>query len=336
MYIMKIDVHHHFYPPPCGRVTLEAAGGDPSGWYIPHWALELDQEINQIMNVSTAILSVTAPGPVIAKDSAAAAQLARECNLSAAGIRDASPAQYGFFASVPSLFDTDLVLEEIRYALDFLHADGVTLFTRYGQGPNYLGHEVFEPVWAELSRRQAVVFIHPTHPQDTALINHGLPQPMFDYPHETGRTALDLITSGRLRQNPGCKVILSHAGGTLPYLIHRAATMLPCMPADRNLGISREEILERARDFYFDTAISANAVTLKALVEFAQPGHLLFGSDFPNAPTEAIIRFTRYVEEEMPDGVAVEDLRGSALNLFSRLRQKTEEEGSSSIWETHL
>lgn len=275
------------------------------------------------MDVHATILSVTAPGPVIAKDPTAAAQLARECNISAAGIRDASPTRYGFFASVPSLFDTELVLEEIRYALDVLQADGVTLFTRYGQGPNYLGHEAFKPIWAELSRRKAVVFVHPTHPQDTALINNSLPQPMFDYPHETGRTALDLVTSGRLHENPGCKVILSHAGGTLPYLIHRAATMLPCMPPDRNIGVSREELLHRAREFYFDTAISANEVTLKALVEFAQPGQILFGSDFPNAPKDAIVQFTRFVENELPDGVTVEDLKENALSLFPRLRQSS-------------
>jgi predicted TIM-barrel fold metal-dependent hydrolase len=317
-------------------LALDAAGGDPSGWYIPPWTLDLDQEINRIMKVSTTILSVTAPGPAIAKDSATAALLARECNISAAQIRDASPTQYGFFASVPSLFDTDLVLQEIQYALDVLHADGVTLFTRYGQGPNYLGHQAFEPIWAELSRRRAVVFIHPTHPQDTSLINPALPQPMFDYPHETGRTALDIITSGRLRQYPGCKVILSHAGGTLPYLIHRAATMLPCMPADRNIGLSREDILKQAREFYFDTAISANAVTLKALVEFAQPDHILFGSDFPNAPTDAIVHFTRFIEDGMPDGVTVDDLKENALSLFSRLRQTEKGEVSSSALEAYL
>ncbi|KAI9928667.1 hypothetical protein ASPWEDRAFT_149251 [Aspergillus wentii DTO 134E9] len=317
---MKIDVHHHFYPPVL-REAIDAAGGDPSGWYLPPWTLALDQEINRIMNVSTTILSVTAPGPVIAKEPSAAAQLARECNLYASQIRDANPKQYGFFASLPSLFDTDLALEEIRYALDILNADGVTLFTRYGDGNNYLGHDAFIPIWAELSRRNAVVFIHPTHPVDLNLINPSMPQPMFDYPHETGRSAMDLITSGRLRQNPGCKVILSHAGGTLPYLIHRSATMLPCMPADRNIGISRDEILETAREFYFDTAISANEVTLQALFAFAKPGHVLFGSDFPNAPKDAIVRFTRFVEEELPDGVTVEVQRENALELFPRLRE---------------
>lgn len=304
------------------QIALDEAGGDPSGWYIPAWTLDLDQKINQMMDVHTTILSVTAPGPVILKDPTAAAELARECNEAAAGIRDGAPTRYGFFASVPSLFDTDLAIEEIRYALDVLKADGITLFTRYGEGANYLGHEAFKPIWAELSCRKAVVFIHPTSPENRDLINQDLPLPMFDYPHETGRTAMDLITTGRLQENPGCKVILSHAGGTLPYLIHRPATMLPCMPPDRNIGVSREELLRRAREFYFDTAISANKVTMKALVEFAQPGHILFGSDFPNAPPDAIIQFTRFVEEKLPDGVTVDDLRENALDLFPRLKQR--------------
>lgn len=270
------------------------------------------------IGVSKAVLSVTAPGPVIKKDYEAAARLARQCNEAAASIKNTYPESYGFFASVPSLFDTKRAIEEIRYALDDLCADGVTLFTRYGEGNNYLGHESFEPIWAELSRRKTVVFVHPTHPQDTGLINSLLPQPMFDYPHETGRAAMDLVTSGRLRQHPGCKVILSHAGGTLPYLIHRAATMLPCMP--HGCGRTREELLDEAREFYFDTTLSSGGPTLKALTEFAKPGHVLFGSDFPNAPRDAIITFTALFDEyEDKEEILRDGTTQSAFKLLGKL-----------------
>ncbi|KAA8647951.1 hypothetical protein EYZ11_008696 [Aspergillus tanneri] len=314
----KIDVHHHFYPKPL-REAIERAGGDPSGWHIPAWNLDLDQEIIRLLDVKTTILSVTAPGPCIEKDPGKAAALARSCNEHAAAIRDARPFQYGFFASVPSLFDTEAVLAEIEYAFTNLRADGITLYTRYGDGHSYLGDERFGPIWAELSRRGAVVFIHPTHAVDTRLINQWMPQPMFDYPHETGRTAMDLLTSGIIRDYPGCKIILSHAGGTLPYLIHRAATMLPFMP--RNLGMSTEELVEAARTFYFDTAISANPVTLKALFEFAKPGHVLFGSDFPNAPQGAITQFTKFLERyEIPDQTKRQVESEAALELLPRLQ----------------
>ncbi|KAL3480365.1 hypothetical protein BJX99DRAFT_28091 [Aspergillus californicus] len=317
---MKIDVHHHFYPPAL-LAALERAGGDPSGWYIPPWTLDFDRNISHLLDLRTTILSVTAPGPCIEKNPIKAAALARTCNEYAASIRDAQPSQYGFFASVPCLFNTNTVLDEIDHAYTTLHADGVTLFTRYGDGHTYLGNPIFKPIWADLSKRETVVFIHPTHPVDTSMINPYMPQPMFNYPHETGRAAMDLLTNGILRDYPGCKIILSHAGGTLPYLIYRAATMMPLVVP--NPGLSTEEIVAAARAFYFDTAISANPVTLKALFEFAEPGHVLFGSDFPNAPTEAVLRFTRYLEAyDVPQSTKRLVESEAALALFPRLQAR--------------
>ena len=267
-------------------------------------------------------MSVTAPGACIEKDPTKAAALARHCNEVAAEIRDTNtPGAYGFLASVPSMLETTEVLAELSYAFDTLSADGIILFTRYGPNNCYLGHASFEPIWAELSRREAVVLIHPTHPVDTNLVNPSLPQPMFDYPHETGRAAMDLIVSSTLRRHSGCKVILSHAGGTLPYLIHRAAGMLPYTPM--SIGRSTEDIVEEAREFYFDTAISANSITLKALFAFAKPGHVLFGSDFPNAPQKAIEGFTTTLEQytqEMGKGERQRVESQAAIALFPRLK----------------
>lgn len=239
---------------------------------------------------------MTAPGACIEKEPAAAAALARAANEAAASIRDSSPSEYGFFASVPSLLDTKHVLDEIAYSFDELRADGVTLFTRYGTDNHYLGHPDFHQVWAELNRRKAVVFVHPTHAVDINLVNRHLPQPMFDYPHETGRTAMDLILTDTLNTvAPNCKIILSHAGGTLPYLIYRPAGMLQYTPF--SVGKSTEQIVDEASRFYFDLAISSNPLTLSLLLQLARPGHVLFGSDFPNAPSEGIKYFTRNFDE---------------------------------------
>lgn len=276
--------------------VLKQAGGDPSGWTVPPWTLEADREINRALGVKKTILSVTAPGACIEKDAEAAARLARQFNDDAAAIRDAArPGEYGFFASLPSLLDTELALREMSYAFDELHADGVILFTRYGHdsdGNHYLGHAVFRPVWRELNRRRAVVLVHPTHAADTRLVNAQLPQPMFDYPHETGRAAIDMIVSDTLASTAAdCRIILAHAGGTLPYLVYRPAGLLPHTPFAAG-DKSTEQIVAEASRFYFDVAISSNPLTLDLLLRFAQPGHVLFGTDFPNAPTEAIKYFT--------------------------------------------
>jgi 6-methylsalicylate decarboxylase len=261
---------------------------------------------------------LTGPGPCVENDPLAATALARASNESAALIRDAHPRAYGFFASLPDLHDTDLALQELSYALDNLHADGVILSTRYGPPAHYLGHEVFIPIWRELNARKAVVFIHPTFSVSTQLISPSLSPPIFDFPHETGRAAIDMVLSDTLSLAPDCKIILAHAGGTLPYLIDRVAGMLPHTPF--SVGKSREEILQQAKKFYFDTALSSDKGVLDLLGSFAGEGKILFGSDIPSAPREGVEYFTKNFE-----GYAIKEkgwkfVRGNALELFPRLR----------------
>lgn len=271
------------------------------------------------MGISTTIFSVTAPGAVILKDGQDAASLARQLNEYCAKIRDTNPSKYGFFLSVGSLLDTELCISEIRYAFDVLHADGIILFTRYGEDNHYLGHKDFKPIWAELNRRQAVVFVHPTHSVDTNLVNASSPQPMYDYPHETTRTAMDLIMANNLREFPDCKIILSHAGGTLPYLIHRMTMVVDTM---FSIGKTKQEIIEDAKQFYFDLALSGSKLVLDALLGFARPGHVLFGSDFPNAPTATIQEFTGVIEGyEFSTGKKEDVSNGAAIALFPRLQK---------------
>jgi 6-methylsalicylate decarboxylase len=270
------------------------------------------------MGNQTVILSVTAPGPCIERESSSAAKLARSCNEYTAKLRDEDPEGYGFFASVPNPADTKVCLEEIRYAFDELSADGVILLTRYGQDNHYLGHNDFRPVWAELNRRKAVVLVHPTHPVDTNWVNKNSPQPKYDYPHETTRASMDMLMNNHMRDYPDCKVILSHAGGSMPHLIYRLASILEHTPM--TVGKPRDELLEDARCFYFDLALSANPVTLPALLAFAKPDHILYGTDYPNAPTPG----TQYLDQCLQDykldpGVRESIHSKAALKLFPRL-----------------
>ena len=316
----KIDVHHHVYPPVYTE-ALRSNGGDPSGWFVPKWTLEADYDICERMGIATAILSATAPGPDIEKDPKNAQQLARAINEFNAGICSTHPQNYGFFASVPNILNTEPAIAEMKYALDTLHADGVVLLTRYGDGHYYLGHEAFKPIWDFLNSRKAVVFIHPTHPVDINLVNKFLPQPAYDYPHETGRTAIDLITSNVLRDHArDCKIILSHAGGDLPYLIDRAAGLLSEAPSSFSPGKSRDEMLSEARWFYYDTALSSSPMSLQALMALlGEEGKdkVLFGSDYPNAGDKPIEYYTKQLEGQ--GVVDAESLGPNGKKLFPRL-----------------
>jgi predicted TIM-barrel fold metal-dependent hydrolase len=265
--------------------------------------------------ISNAILSLTAPGvQIVALDRQP--QLARQINEYAAKLRDEHTG-LGFFAALPSLFDTKAAISEIAYALDILKADGVTLFTRYGDGNFYLGDARFRPIWHELNIRRAVVFIHPTHPVNGDRIHPYLAQSIIDYPHETTRTAVDLIITNTKRDFPDCKVILSHAGGTLPILFNRAANGVALVSKGEK---DAQEFIQDVMTFYFDLALSTSSNVLDTLLKHFPHDQLLYGSDFPYAPVAHVAHFAAELDEYvMSDATSKKIKFKNALKLFPRL-----------------
>ncbi|KAM0251442.1 hypothetical protein ACHAQJ_008193 [Trichoderma viride] len=310
----KVDVHHHIVPPQIAGVEYGL-----SGMKLPKLtSLDDDKAFSNRIGVKAGIFSVSTPGVAHISDPEESAKVAREMNEYCAALRDKDSSYYGFFATVPSLEHTELVLREIRYAFDTLHADGVTLFTRYGSGDGYLGNPDYVPVWEQLNSRKAVVFVHPCNNQNATLFNQQLPMPAFDWPHETGRTAMDLILHRRLQQFPDTKIILSHAGGTLPLLARRA-TMVE-MPTFGG-AMSAEDIMGQAKCFYFDTALSGGPEILPLILGFAKKGHVLFGSDYPHASPPISESYTKFFDEyEMDEEKRREVCYGAAEKLFPRLK----------------
>ena len=75
-------------------------------------------------------------------------------------------------------------------------------------------------------------------------------------------------------------MILSHGGGTLLYVATRDAHMT----ADGELADKTvEHFVEEVRTFCYDLALTAYNYPLDLIVKFAQPGHILYGSDLPFA-----------------------------------------------------
>lgn len=321
----KIDVHHHTLPE-FYRTALSAAG-DVSGAPVQSWSLDASSSLMSKLSISTSVLSLSAPGAEIAgtpaKGNAASGRdLARKWNDYAASIRADQPESFGFFGALPSLTDVEGAVEALKYALDELKADGITLFTSYDG--KYLGHKDFEPVWAELDKRSAVVFIHPCHTPSAVWASSQLPQPIIDYPHETTRTACDLVISGRKRQFPSCKIILSHAGGTLPYLAWRmnalCSTLFGKLLTDESPH--GEQITEDAKSFYLDTALSGSANILDSLLKWAPRDRVLYGSDFPYATLEAEWSDEALEGYEMDAGMRKAIYKENALKLFPRFAGK--------------
>jgi predicted TIM-barrel fold metal-dependent hydrolase len=267
--------------------------------------------------VSVAMLSITAPGPCIFSDSIQAAKLARQTNIYAAELRDRYPDKFGVFASLPSILDKDLALKELAFAYDELKVDGVLLFTRYGTGHHYLGHPDFKDIWDELDRRKAVILVHPTAPVDNVGINPKVPVPIIQYPFETTKAAIDLITSKTARTHKNCKIILSHAGGVLPFYVERPAIVLPTISDE----FTYDDFIEDARNFYYDTAVVGAEGALACLQKFAKPDHILFGSDWCYAKNVSLDHHVGGLDRfRFDDTNMLQNInRNNALKLFPRL-----------------
>jgi predicted TIM-barrel fold metal-dependent hydrolase len=307
----RIDVHQHIVPPVWAQV-LDAHGMDSGGWAIPAWSAGDAITMMDQQGIATGVLSVTAPG-VHLGDDAEARTLARAVNEYGAEMAKDHPDRIGSFASVP-LPDVDGALEEATYALDTLGADGVVLMSNaHGR---YLGDADFEPLWAELDRRHTVVFIHPAQPPMPLL--PGTPAPLADYVFDTTRTALNMVLNGVMSRYLNLKVILSHGGGFLPYAAYRFSGLTPAV-IDPNR--TAEDVIGDLKRFYFDTALSASPSALPALLAFAEPGHVLYGSDWPFAPQDVGTYYNHFLETYpgFAPGQAEAINRGSAEALFPRL-----------------
>ena len=263
--------------------------------------------------IAGAIFSISTPGVRLdpsERGVAEARAMARRVNEFAAETGCAHPHRFGFFATL-TLPDVDGALAEAAYAFDVLGADGVVLLANtHGR---YLGEPADEPLLAELDRRGAVVFVHPSTLPSPPVA--GIPPFAADFLLDTTRAAFRLVQSGAMSRYRKLKIILSHAGGFVPYASHRLIVTLLMSG-----GRSPAELLEDFRSFYFDTALSGSPAALPSLLAFAKPGHVLYGSDWPFAPTTAASYFTSQLDEYTAlDAAGHRALdRDNALALFNK------------------
>src|SRR5580700_3809953 len=307
----RIDVHQHAVPPLWAK-ALPTHGGDPSGMVVPQWSPESAIDFMDSQAIATGILSLTAPS-VVRWEKSERREMARRVNEYAADLVAKRPDRFGNFATLP-VPDVDGAHRELEHALDTLRADGVILLANYAG--KYLGDTAFEPLWAELDRRQAVVFVHPGQPPLPTVA--GVAGPLVDYPFDTTRTAVQLVLNGIVERYPGARIILAHAGGFLPYASHRFAELARVFRPD---AASPTDILASFQRFYFDTALSSGPAAMPSLKAFAGSGRILFGSDFPYAPAGVAASFT--IKLDAYDGLTADEhgaiSYGNAWTLFPRL-----------------
>lgn len=270
----RIDVHHHFFPPAwLAQAEQQKPGPLPS---MREWTPARVIEHMDNSGVATAVASLSPWGVAFAAP-ARLPKLARDCNDYAARMVADHAGRFGLFAAMP-LPDVDATLKEIAYALDTLKADGIGLLTSYGD--KWPGDPLFRPVFEELDRRKAVVYFHPTTP---SCCGNLIPAPAgpatIEWPVDTARAILSLLSSGSLVRYPNIRFVFSHAGGALPALSGRIANFVA---RDKNAATyAPHGALAEFTRLYYDTANATAAPSMAALMAMAPISQIVFGSDYP-------------------------------------------------------
>jgi predicted TIM-barrel fold metal-dependent hydrolase len=271
----RIDVHHHFVPPLFEQTARERNLLNPalSGLGFRRSIDEMDRN-----GVATAVLSIPSPGAWYG-DVELARRIARDANNCAARLVSDHKGRFGMFATL-TLPDLDSSLAEVAYAFDQLNADGIHMWTNYGDF--WLGDPRLSPLLEELNRRKAVVYTHPTTPNCCGHLLPEAPVPMIEYGTDTTRSIASLVLSGATSRYPDIRWIFSHAGGTMPYLLERflfqAGVQSKTPEGARKIP---KGVLYELRRLYFDTAQSANPYAMGPLTRLVPNSQICFGTDFP-------------------------------------------------------
>ena len=301
----RIDVHHHYVSPAQGEAMAKHGG------QAPKWTLQASLADMEKASVTTAVLSLPPPG-VWFGDVAEGRALARAGNEYGAKLRSDNPGRFGLFAAIP-LPDTEGSLREIVYALDELKADGIGLYTSYGD--KYLGDEAFVPVFEELSRRKAVIYTHPVNPACCTHLADGVGPSSIEFATDTTRTIASLIfgKAGTAFRAPNVQFIWSHSGGTLPFLIGRFIRE-QVVRRDPRMPDGVEPVV---RKYFYEIAQGNEPGQLAALLKMVPVSQLMFGSDFPYREAAAAAEGLAAYPFDQAQRVAID--RETALKLLPRL-----------------
>lgn len=311
----RIDTHFHLLTPGVHR-WAEGAGlydpSDPPSWVVSD--LDLALKVMADNGIEVGVISYPVPSYAFSSE-AQTIEGVEVMNSEAAALVRRHPRRFGFFAHV-ALAYPELAVSQAIHALDALGADGVILMTN--AGGNYLGHPSFDPLFAELDKRRAVIF---THPQ-------GLPggpsgglanTSVLDFLFETTQMAVNLVANHTRRRFPNVRVILSHGGGFLPYAAERIK-----LAGERGEGPDPAEFRLALRRFYYDIALPTSPNAIRTLAEVADPRRILFGTDWPGRETSQVGQVVRaYNRDEAVAGRLRRGIdRENALALLPGVRAR--------------
>jgi 6-methylsalicylate decarboxylase len=290
---MRIDVHAHYWTEEyldlltdLGKADAGQARGIGAGGGAD---LEARLRLMDRAGVQMQVLSACPQSPY-GEDADRATKAARFVNDQYAELTERQPERFRAFAALP-MPHIEESIGEMRRALDDLRMAGIAMNT------TVLGHALvepgYEPVFAELNSRSAVLYLHPEgNSACSPLIADYHLTWMIGAPIEDTISVMQLITHGIPARYPHITIINSHLGGALPMLLQRADDQYRWEAPD-----TPEPPSVAARQMWYDTVGHGHVPALRCAIDSFGADRLLLGTDFPYENGDIFLRAVEYIND---------------------------------------
>ena len=314
-----VDVHNHWYPPeflehlvsrsepPYARKTGPTsyvcyAAGDVIVAHIDragHYDLAARVEDLDKAGLDTQIMSFTIPGPESLPPDEGV-YWAKRINDAYAQAAQDYPGRFYAMASLPYQVPDEAAKELERCHKD-LGVKGIQMFSNIAGDPPFL--DKFDQIFALADELDLPVLMHPAVPWTAELMDTlRIPYQLYGYTVDSSVSVISLIFHGVFEKHPNLKMVHSHLGGIVPYLVQRLRHSWEGYRAEWGLELSETPDVTYQRRVWPDTT-SFYLPAMKCAHEWVGSEHLVVGTDYAHRVGD-------------PEGAikAINDL-GAALSL---------------------
>lgn len=302
---MPIDVHAHYVPPSLIE-TIESRAADFGLSVIQHpptcsCALHFDYglkirpffpkliepverriEAMQQQGVDRQVLSMWTDIFAHGLPRDKSVKWHRYMNEHMAALCQKTPDRFSMLASVPFPHAQESAAE-LEYAMKELGAVGVVVAANV-EGTN-LGELDLDAFWQTAADLNAGIFVHPVQAQPNPRSAKFALSQIAQYTVDTTFTVGSLISAGVLDRFPTLRILLSHGGGTFPYLTGRFDIMHERMDRKQQGDVALHAPSSYLRRFYYDTILHDPSI-LKWLAGRVSVDRIALGSDYSFPPAD--------------------------------------------------